>query len=62
MKGFKPTEEFQMEDDKRVIENSHYSLEEAMEHAMRLKKRSHRNRPIKIYDVTDGKYELVKQL
>lgn len=54
--------EFQMEDDKYVIENSHYSLEEAIEHAMRLKKGSHRNRPIKIYDVTDGKYELVKSL
>ena len=54
--------EFQMEDDKYVIENSHYSLEEAMRHVMRLKKWSHRNRPIKIYDVSDGKYELIKEL
>ena len=62
MKGFQSTEEFQLEDDKYVIENSHYSFEEALKHAMRLKKHSHRNRPIKIYDVTDGKYELVKAL
>ena len=56
------TKEFQLEDDKYVVENSYYSLKDAIKHAMRLKKWSHKNRPLKIYDVTNGKYELVKQL
>jgi hypothetical protein len=53
---------FQLEDDKNVIENSHISFEEAMIHAMRLKKRSHRNRPLKIYETTNGQYILKKAL
>ena len=52
---------FQLEDDRTVIESGHYSLQEAIDHVMRLKKHSHRNRPLKIYETTDGKYELIKR-
>lgn len=54
--------EYQLEDDKCVIENSYYSLQEALDRALKLKKHSHRNRPLKIYDVTDNAYILVKSL
>jgi len=52
---------FQLEDNRKVIESGHYTLQEAVDHAMRLKKHSHRNRPLKIYETTDGKYELKEQ-
>ena len=52
---------FQLEDDRTVIESGHYTLQEAVDHAMRLKKRSHRNRPLKIYETTDCMYELKKR-
>lgn len=51
---------FQLEDDRMIIEAHHYSLEDAMKHLMRLKKTSHRNRPLKIYETTGDMYVLVK--
>ena len=52
---------FQLQDDNKIIESGHYTLQEAVDHAMRLKKHSHRNRPLKIYETTGGKFELVKR-
>jgi hypothetical protein len=53
---------FQLEDDKTVIEAHHFSFEDAMEHLMRLKKRSHRNRQLKIYETTNNMYVLKRAL
>ena len=52
---------FQLEDEHGVIESGHYTLQEAIDHALRLKKRSHRNRPLKIYETTNGMYKLKKR-
>lgn len=58
MKIVKKMKKFQLEDDRTIIESGHYTLQEAIDHALRLKKHSHRNRPLKIYETTDGIYEL----